>query len=772
MQYIQLQGQVAAGLDTPLAGGFNLFVDTADNTIKIKDSEGNLTGSGISLVEITRAELLTAIGDEELVPGAFYKISGVATGSDEILLQEGGTTIILQAITSSLLSSKGFGLFWNPNYDTIDVWDNTFRLEMAAGVTGPFFDMEELLNCDAPSNVVLKPNVYDVYATVTLTDYSASDFFTEPDNYPIPFTSDNTGIEGDFISASYTSSYTVGDFAIWGGRVWGNLSGNIGSVVDEFELNEEDWQLVPFAEGPCYNLVIDEIEYDSANNHISYRRNAKNNITVIYQYNSGDTGTSGIRKFPWGHGDVKNVYLENSDTQNLVNLHNSNSINSLHMKNDSRFEADYWGRNNDFNDIYGDVDSDIEGLRLGSGTGINNVRLGINTTLGGGDPIYMAGNDGDNGLYDLTLGNDVDIYGIELYEDSYITNCVLSNDADIYNMVMYNGSYLQDIIMESDGTINSVEMGDGSRINNARLEENASLSNLNLDKNSYIQNASIGISSNIEYSSLGESCYIDEVHLGIDSSINCVTLSRQNSYSPYIQGVSLGSNSSMYNINLSNNTYISSVKFSDDCEIGQISISGASGGYISNFEVEQNGGFGSFEIDASEGTAFLDNFKIGQDSGFGNIPDVTSGVESKTISREFNNLGASDFIAGLTGSFGTGDISAMPQLDPTKTFHILDTTGWDGQVNALNYHLPDGNWDGQTVKFFTTDNGINMGNLEDIRIYLNLGTPFNVSNSPILDSWYPFITYDRGIGEIVRRNDVPTAIWLGDRWIIDNDQWD
>jgi hypothetical protein len=65
MQYIQLQGQVAAELDTPLAGGFNLFVDASDNTIRVKDSEGNLTGGVISLVEITRAELLTAIGDED-----------------------------------------------------------------------------------------------------------------------------------------------------------------------------------------------------------------------------------------------------------------------------------------------------------------------------------------------------------------------------------------------------------------------------------------------------------------------------------------------------------------------------------------------------------------------------------------------------------------------------------------------------------------------------------------------------------------------------------
>jgi hypothetical protein len=771
MQYIQLQGQVAAGLDTPLAGGFNLFVDAADNTIKVKDSEGNLTGSGISLIEITRAELLTSIDDGALIPGSFYKISGVATGSSSVLLQEGGITIILQAISTSALNSKGFGLFWNPNYDTINVWDNKFSLQMAAGVTGPFFNMEETLNCDAPSDVVLKPNVYGASAIVSLSDYSASDFFTDPTNYPISFTSANTGISGEFISANYTSSYTVGDFAIWGGRVWANLSGNVGSDVNEFELNPEDWQLVPFAEGPCYGLVIDEIEYEGANNHISHRRDARNNISVFYN-NGSEGGTTGIRRFPWGHLSVTNVYLENADTQNLVNLHNSNGINGLHMKHGSRFEADYWGRNNDFDDIYGDVDSDIEDLRLGNGTGINKMRLGINATLGGIDPIYMAGNDGDYGLNDLTLGTDVNLYGIELYEDSHITNCVLSNNAEIYNMLMYNGAYLQDITMESGGMISYIEMGDSSRIINVKLEEDAHLSNLNLDRNSYMEFISLGISSNMEYSSVGESCYITDVQLDVDSSINCITMSRQNSYSPYIEGVSLGSNSSMNNINLSNNTYISSVKFSDNCEIGQISISGASGGYISNFEVEQNGGFGSFNIDASAGTAFLNNFKIGQDSGFGNISDVTSGVEFKTISREFNNFGANDFIAGLTGSFGTGDISAMTQLDPTKTFHVLDTTGWDGQINDLNYHLPDGSWDGQTVKFFATGNGINMGEMGGIRIYLNLGTPFNVDSSPMLDSWYPFITYDRGISQDVRRNDVPTAIWLANKWIIDNDRWD
>ena len=771
MQYIQLQGQVAAGLDTPLAGGFNLFVDTADNTIKIKDSEGNLTGSGISLIEVTRAELLTAVEDGALIPGAFYKISGVATGSPEVFLQTGGTTIILQAITSSLITSKGFGLFWNPNYGAIDVWDNKFNLQMAAGATGPFFDMEETLMCDAPSNVVLRPNVYETSAIVTLTDYTASSFFTDPANYPIPFTSDNTGIEGEFISANYTASYAPGDFAIWGGRTWGNLSGNIGSSVDDFELNEEDWQLVPFAVGPCYSLTVDEIEYDLDNNHISYRRDAVKNVSVTYKYSSGDI--SGIKRFPWGHPDIQNVSLENTETDSLVNFHNTNSINGLQMKEGSRFEAGYWGRNNDFNDIYGDIDSDIENLRLGNGSGFNNIRLAINSTIGGADPIWISGNDGGDALYNLTLGNDVEIYGIDFYQDTHISDCVLSNGSDIYNMVMYNNSSLYDITMSSNSSINYVTMGDDSRISNVKLDEDANLANLNLDKYSYLDNISLGIASNLEYSSLDESCYIYDIDMGIDSSMNCITLNRENSYSPYIESVSLGSNSSMSNINLSNNTYISSVKFSDNCEIGQISISGASGGYIANFEVEQSGGFGSFEIDASGGTAFLNNFKIGQDSGFGNIPDVTSGVESKTISREFNNLGANDFTAGVTGSFGWADIGTMTQLDPYKSFHILDTVGWNGNVNDLNYYLPNGEWDGQTVKFFATGDGANMeGNMGRIKIWCNLGIPYDVTGSGGNNPWYPFTKYDYVQSIYVRRTDVPTAIWLNGKWIIDNDNWD
>ncbi len=83
MQYIQLQGQVAEALDTPFAGGFNLFIDTADGTIKAKDSEGNLTSAGGGLVDTTYNGLTASLDGGLLTPGTYYKIIDFRTYYDQ-----------------------------------------------------------------------------------------------------------------------------------------------------------------------------------------------------------------------------------------------------------------------------------------------------------------------------------------------------------------------------------------------------------------------------------------------------------------------------------------------------------------------------------------------------------------------------------------------------------------------------------------------------------------------------------------------------------------
>lgn len=777
MQYIQLQGQVAEALDLPINGSYNLFIDTSDNLIKAQDSDGNLTGGGTPLIEVTKAGLDTAISGSTLIPGAFYKITGVGgTGSNRI--QEGGDTVILQAATTSSINLRGIGLFWNPKYynpstdlGEYSVWDNSLRLRTDRSITGAFFDMGETINCDAPANVILKPNIIDDMAIVTLTDYAASSYFSNAANYPIPFTSSNTGITGDFIEVLEYPSYAEGDKVIWGGRVWENLNGNVGSTENRWELNPEDWEVVPYF-FTDYNLVADIIEYDYENNSISYRKNVKHNIEVSSNYWERDGDINAIREFPWGHPDIYDVSLENTSTSGLVNFDNTNSIDGLHMKNSSRFEANYWGKHNNFNKIFGDCDSDIENLSLGRYVTFSQIRLGINSTIGSGGVLYIVGNDGDT-MTDITMTTNCDIYGIELYQYARLDNISMGMNSDIYAMTMYDDSYLQDIEMSMGSSIHSITAGKSSNINNIRLEDDAYLANLNLDTSSTINTISLARSSFIEYTSLGVGCSMYDIELGFDSAMYCNSLINQNGNTSNINSISLGSGASANNITLYDNTYIENVKISDNGSFDQVGLTG-SGAYISNFDVEQNGGFGGLSINATNSPAFLNNFKIGQNSGFGGM-GITGPVENVTIERGFNNWEAGKLIAGVTASFDPGfnwaNTNSLDSLDTNKSFQILDTTGWDASTTTLNYYLADGDFDGQTIKFFMTSDGTNInGNAGNLRIWLNsFSSMDDFSNVQTQQPWYPF---SQNTDYTQMRVDIPQCIWLNGRWIIDNDAWD
>ena len=774
MQYIQLQGQVAETLDSPINGAFNLFVDTSDNTIKIKDGDGNITsGGGLSLIDTTYFELTSSIASGSLTPGAFYKITGAATSSNDswVTFQEGGSTIILQAATTSSISKRGIGLFWNPNYDSASVWDNTFVLQMESNTynTDIYFNMGETINCDAPSNVILRPNVIDTSAIVVVDNYNYASYFADLENYPISFESNNTGITGSFIGVFSSASYAVGDRAIWGGRVWQNLSGSIGWQDGSYDLNPEDWVKVPYQSGP-YTLVADEIEYDIENNHISYRKDIEKNVEVIQTYQA-DEGR--MKEFPWGHPDIYNVSLENTSTSNFVNFHNSNSINGLYMKYGSRFEANYWGKYNDFSDIYGDIDSDIENLSLGHGCNIRKIRLGINSTIGSGGTIFITGNDGDDAFFGITMNNDSDIYGIEMYQYATMHDLTIGMNSAIYDMNIYNDADLYDCNLEMNSRIGYISMGRSSEIYQIELQPDSYIENFNMDYLSQMHHIRLGGSSYMEYMNLGKDCSISEIDMGLDSSAYCNNLLDANGAGSSITAISLGNNSNFSTINLEPGTYISNINGSDNVGFDSFTITG-SNSYISNFELEQNSGFGSLTIDGSAEPTYFSNFKIGQNDGFGGFTTTTTN-EKVTIQRGFNNFEANNFTLGVTASFSnplySGDTGVMTQLDPYKTFHILDTTGWDGTDSNLYYYLPDGDYNGQTVKFFATDGGTNMGNMGGIKIWCNLATPFNVTTRG-LQPWYPFVRWPDGGGSTVLRYDVPTAIWLNGSWIIDNDNWD
>jgi hypothetical protein len=140
MQYIQLQGQVAADLDTPLEGGYNLFIDTTNGSIKAKDSEGNLTGGGAGgggIVDTTYNGLTASLDAGTLTAGTFYKITDFRTCYDQPDYDVSGNTIevgnyrtgsispiIVFALDSASLASDAY----QPEYPNDNIkYDVTFN---------------------------------------------------------------------------------------------------------------------------------------------------------------------------------------------------------------------------------------------------------------------------------------------------------------------------------------------------------------------------------------------------------------------------------------------------------------------------------------------------------------------------------------------------------------------------------------------------------------------------------------------------------------------
>jgi hypothetical protein len=76
----------------------------------------------------------------------------------------------------------------------------------------------------------------------------------------------------------------VADYlAIWGGLVWKNLTGAVGSVVSDKELDITNWELVTkasFTDGEYVEMVFD-VDYDFENDWINQQRDQKGNVIGI-----------------------------------------------------------------------------------------------------------------------------------------------------------------------------------------------------------------------------------------------------------------------------------------------------------------------------------------------------------------------------------------------------------------------------------------------------------------------------------------------------------
>jgi len=721
MQYIQLQGQVAAELDLPIEGSYNLFIDTSDNSIKAKDFEGNLSGGGgLSLTELTRDEIDVLIASASLTPGAFYKITGVASASfyeansisytgygNEI--QDGGTTIILQAATDKTLSKKGIGLFYVPNYENPQVptappdtnylvWDSTSRLEFSSSFG--VFDHDEYVNLYAngsSSYSNLRANIGNNSITLEAPgdeEVPSPDFFTNPANYPMSIVGDNTDAWAGIVGVYSTASYNAGDCVIWGGRVWENLSGSVGYKTggwpySQLTLNDEDWTKVPFNE-TNYTIVADLIEYEFELDNISYRKGANNvEVRCDGRLMLNEWGYNMIKYFPWGHYGTQNISISNSYLDAFVNYPHDAYASEIKFADYGGFNAHYWGRETEIYSISSDFGGHMVSLNLGYHTIINKITLGKNAEI---SHIYTYDNDNyNNALYKITLSNGASIDdnwdNIYMYNGSYMQRLILEDNANITDINLYKESgiensklgtysYIASIALNDYADFRQVELGNSSYIEYINADVSACFKRVKLGIDSYINYIGIGVNgyfkhvemgdeSSIYCNIIGDYSFFRYVNLGIHSQIYAIDQTIGNSYfeninvgiDSQIYDIELGSNSSFNDINIGLNVTLTGIILEEDAElfnINHIGSGGASdilltnGSVISNVEIGYQGAFSQIIITGSAevGPSTLNKFKIGQENLAFNGATITSSLSDITIDRGFNNFGANDSYGG------------------------------------------------------------------------------------------------------------------------------
>ncbi len=112
---------------------------------------------------------------------------------------------------------------------------------------------------------------------------------------------------------------------IWGGKMWVNMTGNVGTAVDDFNLDSVNWQFSPPNVGEVYATEVDAIHYDATPANVTQwnvvkREDKRGNSVKGIITGGGAAPQNPITFFQWGRDSV---------TGNEVSFAILNNINAL-----------------------------------------------------------------------------------------------------------------------------------------------------------------------------------------------------------------------------------------------------------------------------------------------------------------------------------------------------------------------------------------------------------------------------------------------------------
>lgn len=253
----------------------------------------------------TLTEINALIESNGLIKGALYKITGCQTAL------YGGTDLYLIALETNKLDQKGVGKFFTPKYENISgngIW--TGYVECGVSTIVGLFDNNELITANNGATGQLFGNVNGGFITPLTGTWSTA----------TSITGNASGATAVISSVSVPLTYAIGAKTIWGGYHWTNLTGNLGSKVDDYTLDSTNWSKIAY-NTTDYNISYDIIEYDFENDWISYRKDKLGN-EIRFNYVTNPVATA-IKVFMWGFyiADERGIY-GNILNQGFVNILN------------------------------------------------------------------------------------------------------------------------------------------------------------------------------------------------------------------------------------------------------------------------------------------------------------------------------------------------------------------------------------------------------------------------------------------------------------------
>jgi len=415
--------------------------------------KGFVSGLTTNYIEVTKNELDSLVITSSLIPGYFYIITGVDT---ELY---GGTTIILEAVSTTELSETGVGLFYNPIYnqttDGYGVWNRYVTMNFDSITNGPFTPGETVINESGGTAT---------YIGDELLNFINGDWF-----FTTSITGNTSGAEA-IISNVIAPFYTVNN-VIWGGKVWelnsivitgetlsvGDGTNTYSGYTQNYPINQSSLQInasiEQFSDNGLGVLTGDNggvgtINYDTGEWVISCYISVPTGNTITGDYIAYPLGDS-LNKY-----ELSSIWSEipyNTTNYDLV----SDEIVYDYTKDKIISRKDSYG--NEVSCTYQSITQFELNQQYNLGNPIKDFQWGNNQTNWGVTPGLYLFNDVQNTSGDINIGGN-DMFDIgntlntELFTQVPYTHTQMTQPPINENNEAPNNSFIQDGIVSSGDT--------------------------------------------------------------------------------------------------------------------------------------------------------------------------------------------------------------------------------------------------------------------------------------------------------------------------------